>query len=489
VLRNKGAVTDYITLRSAAPDASLPKPGVRMKPSYASLLPKIKSRDGSPALATEAAANHWKLLFLAFQANVDGAGEIIALGAGDSSQTQLSQVPYALVVDRVYVHGDPVMGQKRGIGLNSSDTTIVNSHVSDCKAIGQDSQAIGGINGPGNYLIENNYLEGAAENFLLGGGDPKIPGLVTTDVTFRYNHLRKPISWRDPIVATPAAVSANPVPGGSLAAGDYYYKVVARAVSSQLNIAVSTPAAEVSATIGAGTTGGVSITWAPVAGAAEYVVYGRAAGAENVYWTTTNPYFTDSGAAGTAGTPRPVTRWSVKNIFELKNAQDVVVEGNVFEHMWMADQPGFPIVFTPRNQDGAAPWVVVQRVTFKNNLIRHTAGGVNILGIDSPNPSQRTNHIEVVGNLFDDLTSATWGSGSRPFQLGNGPEYVTITHNTVITTDSAILWLYGGSSTAPTLIPNLVYTNNMSAHNTYGIFGSVSRPVCPRSWPTRRTPT
>src|SRR6185295_12456644 len=140
--------------------------------------------------------------------------------------------------------------------------------------------------------------------------------------------------------------------------------------------------------------------------------------------------------------------------------------------LWVADQPGYPIVFTPRNQSGTAPWVVVQRVQFRNNLVRHTAGGVNVLGIDSPNPSQRTNHIDVVGNVFDDMISATWGSGSRPFQLGNGPEDVTIDNNTVITTDSSILWLYGGSATSPTLIPRAKFTDNMSAHNTYGIFGS-----------------
>ena len=57
-----------------------------------------------------------------------------------------------------------------------------NCHISDIKAVGQDSQALGGFNGPGNYLIENNYLEAAAENFLLGGADPPIPGLITSNV-------------------------------------------------------------------------------------------------------------------------------------------------------------------------------------------------------------------------------------------------------------------------------------------------------------------
>ncbi len=116
----------------------------------------------------------------------------------DSTQTQLAQVPYAFVLDRLYVHGDPVLGQKRGIALHSSDTTLINSYVSDCKAIGQDSQALSGYNGPGNYLIENNYLEGAAENVLFGGADPRIPNLVTANITFRRNYLSKPLALARP---------------------------------------------------------------------------------------------------------------------------------------------------------------------------------------------------------------------------------------------------------------------------------------------------
>src|SRR5260221_29883 len=83
----------------------------------------------------------------------------------------------------------PGLGQTRGSALQRGDTTVVNSYVAEGKAIGQASQAISGYNGPGPYLIENNYLEGATENFLLGGADPTIPNLVTTNVTFRHNYL------------------------------------------------------------------------------------------------------------------------------------------------------------------------------------------------------------------------------------------------------------------------------------------------------------
>jgi hypothetical protein len=156
----------------------------------------------------------------------------------------------------------------------------------------------------------------------------------------------------------------------------------------------------------------------------------------------------------------------------LKNAQDVIIEGNVFENIWVADQTGYPIVFTPRDQGGKAPWTIVQRITFQYNVVRHAAGGVNILGTDDLAPSQRTNNITVRHNVFDDLNSATWGAGSRPFMIGAGPDAVTVDHNTIISTDPQVVWLYGGTSTAPTAVTNAALTNNVAAHNTYGIGGS-----------------
>jgi hypothetical protein len=101
--------------------------------------------------------------------------------------------------------------------LNSASTQIVNCYISDIKAVGQDAQAIAAMNGPGPYLIENNYLEAAAENFLSGGVDPTIPNLTPSDITFRYNHLFKPSTWRTPFVATPTGVTVT-VGAGTLPA-------------------------------------------------------------------------------------------------------------------------------------------------------------------------------------------------------------------------------------------------------------------------------
>ena len=132
------------------------------------------------------------------------------------------------MLDRVYIHGEPKTGTQRGIALNSGDTTIVNSYISDIKAIGQDSQAICGWNGPGPYRIENNYLEAAGENVMFGGATPTIQNLVPSNITIRRNHFSKNLAWQER-ARDDAGGDGHGGQLGSLAAGTYAYRVVAYA--------------------------------------------------------------------------------------------------------------------------------------------------------------------------------------------------------------------------------------------------------------------
>src|SRR3989442_422817 len=70
------------------------------------------------------------------------------------------------------------------------------ARIAEIKAVGQDSQAIAGWNGPGPYAITNNYLEGAGENVIFGGADPTIPNLVPGDITIAGNAIAKRPAWR-----------------------------------------------------------------------------------------------------------------------------------------------------------------------------------------------------------------------------------------------------------------------------------------------------
>lgn len=161
------------------------------------------------------------------------------------------------------------------------------------------------------------------------------------------------------------------------------------------------------------------------------------------------------------------TNWQVKNIFELKNAQRVVVEGNLFEYNWAQAQNGYSILFTVRDQDGGAPWSVVQDVTFKDNVIRHVANGINILGQDDDHQSQQSKRILIANNLFEDV-GGPWGNGNL-LQMDNGSADVTFTHNTALQSGTLV---YGDGKPDT----GFTYTNNIALQNQYGMIGTDHAP-------------
>jgi hypothetical protein len=158
-------------------------------------------------------------------------------------------------------------------------------------------------------------------------------------------------------------------------------------------------------------------------------------------------------------------KWSVKNLFELKNAQRVLVTGNIFENNWLDAQNGFAILFTPRGH--GAPWSVVQDVTFTNNIIRHSAGGFNISGRDDNEPSLPTKRIRISNNLLEDLNGPRWGNGTgRLLQVVLGPQFLTFEHNTAF--QSNHIAVFDASPQGE----GFVFQNNIMPNNEYGLFGS-----------------
>jgi hypothetical protein len=456
----------FITIRSSADDAMLPAAGQRIGPQWASALPKLRSSNSISVLKTAPGAHHWQLQFLELQANRDGYGDLIALGDGSAAQDTLAKVPHDFELDRVYVHGDSLVGQKRCISLNAAAVTIRNSYISDCKAVGQEGQAIAGWNGTGPYLIENNYLEGAGENVLFGGADPAIAGLAASDVVFRRNHVAKPLAWRDPVIATPTGLTATPGSGGTLAAGRITYLVVARRGVGQGNMGRSTAA---SIDVDVQDSGSVQLRWSAVSAATEYQVFGR-----GFSWTVATPSFTDTGAAGTPASPPTGsgTYWVVKNIFELKNARRVTIEYNVFEYNWPNAQPGYAIVFTPRNSNHTCDWCSVEDVAFQYNVVRHSAAAINMLGHDSPAVSGPAANIRIRHNLFNDISSARWGGNGWFLLMGDAPHDITVDHNTIDHDGASLVYVYGGTAASPATITGFQFSNNLARHANYGINGS-----------------
>ena len=165
------------------------------------------------------------------------------------------------------------------------------------------------------------------------------------------------------------------------------------------------------------------------------------------------------------------TPWTVKNILELKNARRVKIEGNRLENCWVAGQTGYGVVFTVRNSGGHAPWATIEQVVFRDNVVSHVAGGVNILGKDTNGRESRTaSDIAIVNNLFEDIDGHKWGGNGVFLMIANGASGVTVDHNTILQTSHVII-VYGGKRGAWKPNPGFKFTNNVARHNVYGIFG------------------
>jgi hypothetical protein len=161
----------------------------------------------------------------------------------------------------------------------------------------------------------------------------------------------------------------------------------------------------------------------------------------------------------------------VKNAFELKNARRVLVEGNVFEHVWSAAQTGYAVLFTVRNSNGKAPWSVVEDVTFRYNIIRHAGGAINMHGFDNNHSSQQTARIQISHNLVYGIDRNDWGGQGDFIQMGAMPSDITIEHNTVFHDGIGLRLFDGKTPSGRREIERLVFRGNAMRHNTYGVKG------------------
>lgn len=141
------------------------------------------------------------------------------------------------------------------------------------------------------------------------------------------------------------------------------------------------------------------------------------------------------------------TQWTVKNLFELKMGQRILVEGNVFENSWENAQNGFAWLLKTDNEQR----LPTQDVTFRYNLVRGAAAGVALGGNTAP-----MFRIAIEHNLFLDIGSPTWGKyGGRLLQVHN-VEDLTISHNTGFSTGALL-------SIEPAPSPRLTITENVFA--------------------------
>jgi hypothetical protein len=125
-------------------------------------------------------------------------------------------------------------------------------------------------------------------------------------------------------------------------------------------------------------------------------------------------------------------KWTVKNLFELKIAERVLVEGNVFENMWADAQVGFAINIKSENRNRAAyPNLATRDVMFRNNKIVNSRFGASIIGGASTKEKTgngRTERIVFQNNSWDveDRSFQMSGVADMVLEKNTAPGRVTI---------------------------------------------------------------
>ena len=180
-----------IVVSSAA--ASLPAVGVRATPVDAAFMPKLRTTAGVNLFQFASNSDNWRFVGIELVAGASTRSSLVLLGS--SQETAAANLPNNVLFDRVYIH--PLtenLTLRRGIQLNCTNCGIINSWIAGAHEVGADSQAVASINGAGPFIVSNNYLEGAAENIMLGGST-SAANVLASDVTITRNHILKPLWW------------------------------------------------------------------------------------------------------------------------------------------------------------------------------------------------------------------------------------------------------------------------------------------------------
>jgi hypothetical protein len=203
----------WIIVRTGSLDTALPSEGQRLTPCYAGvaslpgrpqypcnnpqnvLAKLVVSKTGDGPVIFQSGANHYRLLGLEITRPdvIPGSPALISVVHKGTAEY--------IIVDRSWVHGTAEDETRSGMSLTGTsyvavvDSTFTDFHCTSKTGTCTDSHAVVGGMGDhqdGPYLIQNNFLEAAAEEILFGGGAAT---MTPTDITISSNHFFKPWQW------------------------------------------------------------------------------------------------------------------------------------------------------------------------------------------------------------------------------------------------------------------------------------------------------
>jgi hypothetical protein len=156
------------------------------------------------------------------------------------------------------------------------------------------------------------------------------------------------------------------------------------------------------------------------------------------------------------------TAYTVKNLLELKNAQNITIDHNTLQNNWVSAQDGHAIVITPRGDQDGGSWATVSNLKFTHNLLQNTSQGFNILGSDDSSSSQVATNLLIQDNVFSNVGGQVFTVQAG---LNGGTKGLVIDHNTISPayTDLVVSGVHYGFQ----------FTNNLMPQGTYGMLVAV----------------
>ncbi len=161
--------------------------------------------------------------------------------------------------------------------------------------------------------------------------------------------------------------------------------------------------------------------------------------------------------------------YNVKNIFELKEGIHVVVRHNYMEYNWPPSQPGYAVVITAKDSKK------IDDVLFEDNVVKSTAGAMNMLGWDYTTALLApTSNVTVRNNLFV-VSKQEYGGTGFFLLIGSAPRNIQFDHNTIVHDGTTLVCAYTGTyltadgvSHTDGTINGFEWTHNLSVNGTYG---------------------
>lgn len=179
---------------------------------------------------------------------------------------------------------------------------------------------------------------------------------------------------------------------------------------------------------------------------------------------------------GTNGNP-----FVVKNLFEMKNAQRVLLDGNIMEDSWGGfTQNGFAVVLTPKNQligsTNVCPICQVTDVTVRYNTMSHLGGGLQIANaLAGTGPALAGERYSIHDIVVDDIDGLKFDGSGDLAQISvqaGAPLLQSVTINHVTAFPPSMLFMIGDFVATSGAMKNIFITNSLASAGVYPIWST-----------------